>query len=215
MLTQSSSPLRATENLARNGWNATWCKSWRAVALPIICLTKSDLASRAERFRERAESIANGCNVLLVNSRDSKEVSQLRPYFESNQSVAFVGSSGVGKTTLINSLLGSDVLATQEVRGRDQRGRHTTSARVLVPLPSGGVAIDVPGVREIGIVSSKKVLEDYFADITGPATHCRFSNCAHDREPDCAVQTGILSGQIRERRLLSFLSLSSENLELN
>ena len=132
----------------------------------------------------------------------------LLAYFEGNRTAVLLGSSGVGKSTIVNALVGEEVLATQEVREDDQRGRHTTSHRELILLPTGGVVLDTPGIRELQLWDAD--LEQAFGDVEEIARRCRFSDCAHDREPGCAIRDALADGSLALDRWQSYVKLQRE-----
>lgn len=181
--------------------------AWDSGATPVVVLTKSDLCDNPEGRLKDVESAAAGVDVLLTTSISDDGYSSVRKYIRKGQTVAFIGSSGVGKSTLINRLAGEDVLAIGGLRD-DDRGRHTTTRRQLVVLPGGGAVIDTPGMREIGIIDAD--LSKTFADIDDLAAGCRFSDCSHGREPGCAVQEAIREGYLPAERLESYNKLKKE-----
>jgi len=181
--------------------------AWDSGATPVVVLTKSDLCNDIESRLDEISHLTLGVDVLVTTSTSDDGYLALKRYLGSGQTVAFIGSSGVGKSTLINRLLGTDALATNEVRG-DDKGRHTTTRRELVPLPEGGAVIDTPGMRELGIISAD--LAKSFADIDELAAQCRFSDCAHGTEPGCAVKRAIREGILPAERLNNYNKLKKE-----
>jgi len=181
-----------------------------AGAFPVVVITKADTVDSVEEFLADAAKLSPGLLVEAVDARNAENVKVLRPWCESGQTVALLGSSGVGKSTLINTLAGAD-LATRAAREDDQRGRHTTTGRSMHRLPQGGWLIDTPGMREIKLVDIGAALNDVFADIVELATRCRFSDCSHEAEPDCAVRLAIANGDIDADRLRRFRKLQSED----
>ncbi len=182
-----------------------------AGAMPVIVLTKTDLTDETDRFIHRARSVQAGVPVETVNARDPASLDGLRAWVDDNTTVALVGSSGVGKSTLLNSLAGSELAATSEIREQDKKGRHTTSHRALHRLPEGGLIIDVPGMRELGVAEVGYSLGMVFEDIEQLAGQCRFTDCSHQSEPDCAVQQAIYEGLLDRRRLASYQKLVRED----
>jgi ribosome biogenesis GTPase len=180
-----------------------------AGAFPVIVLTKADLVPDAEDFGVRARDIAGDCPVELLNARDLDDVRKLMVWMGRHQTLALLGSSGVGKTTLLNGLTGKSE-AVSGIREDDAKGRHTTRGRSMHPLTDGGWAIDLPGMRELGLTSAHEGMDATFGDITELANHCRFSDCQHDQEPGCSVREAIDDGRLDEDRLQRFRKLERE-----
>jgi ribosome biogenesis GTPase len=177
---------------------------------PVIILNKIDLCDNVEAFVNEVESIAMGVEVLPVCATEGYGLDQLKQHIETGRTIVLLGSSGVGKSTLINSVLGSDTLKTGPVREYDGRGRHTTTWRELILIPSGGVLIDTPGLRELQTWVDENSLKQTFEDIEALAEKCRFRNCRHRGEPGCAVETAIASGTLNRERLTSYDKLLKE-----
>jgi ribosome biogenesis GTPase len=180
--------------------------AYESGAAPVVVLTKLDLCDEPARVLE-AEAVAIGIPVVPLSNVTGEGIEELQPFLAAGQTVALIGSSGVGKSTLINRLLGEDVIATAALR-RDGRGRHTTRHRELFVLPDGALLIDTPGLRELQLWEGD--LDDAFADITALGDRCRFTNCAHDTEPDCAVKGALAEGALAPERLASFRKLERE-----
>ncbi len=182
--------------------------AWSSGALPVIVLTKSDLCDDLPEKLAQIERVAIGVDIVVTSSQTDDGWQAVRAYLDWGRTVAFIGSSGVGKSTLINRLIGRDLLATGEIRAGDGRGRHTTTRRELIALPEGGVVIDTPGMRELGLDSAD--LARTFADIDDLAARCRFRDCTHDGEPGCAVEEAIRDGLLEPERLASYRKLKKE-----
>ena len=183
--------------------------AWEGGASPVIVLNKADLATDLEGAVAETESVAFGVPVHVVTAVAGEGVEVLNPYLAGAKTGVLLGSSGVGKSTLINALLGEGRLATGEVRS-DGRGRHTTSHRELLVLPEGGVLIDTPGLRELQLWETDGGLDKAFADIAELVTRCKFSDCAHDTEPGCAVREALADGTLPADRWESYLKLQRE-----
>jgi ribosome biogenesis GTPase len=182
-----------------------------AGVLPVIVLTKIDLSDDPDAYFDRARAVQRGVAVVCVNALDASTFGDLKAWIEPGSTVALVGSSGVGKSTILNTLLGSNLAATGEIREDDKKGRHTTSFRSLHRLPGGGLLIDVPGMRELAVAGLDAGLGAVFDDIESLASGCRFPDCRHETEPGCAVRSAIDCGRLDQRRLTSYLKLLREN----
>jgi ribosome biogenesis GTPase len=185
--------------------------AWESGAQPAIVLNKADLCPEDERtgLVAEVEAIAFGVPVHTVSALTSEGIDELAPYLAAGRTVVLLGSSGVGKSTLTNRLLGRQYLATNELR-EDGRGRHTTTQRELVQLPGGGLVIDTPGLRELQLWESSDGLAEAFEDVAELEAACRFSDCAHESEPGCAVREAIASGSLAVERLDSYRKLQRE-----
>lgn len=183
--------------------------AWDSGATPVIVLTKADLCGDLSAKIAEVETAAIGVDIIAVSSL-KEDWSAVLPYLQPGKTIAFLGSSGVGKSTLINKLLGEDIIPTSGLRN-DDKGRHTTTHRALMALPNGAFVIDTPGMRELGMWESEEGIEAAFADIESLMQQCRFSNCTHQNEPGCAVQTALREGRLSEERWKSFVKLKQEN----
>lgn len=190
--------------------------AWDSGARPVIVLNKSDICEDAESKTNAVEAIAAGLPVHAVSAAEQIGVDALRQYMGDGKTAVFLGSSGVGKSTLVNCLIGDDLLDTGGVRLHDSRGRHTTTRRELVLLPSGGMVIDTPGLREIQMWGDEEGLGRVFDDIETLMSACKFRSCGHHDEPGCAVQAAIKDGSLDTDRYQSYLKLQRElqNLEI-
>ncbi len=183
---------------------------WESGAVPVVLLTKLDLCADVASSVAEIEDVAAGVAVLPLCALDGRGVDEVRSRLRSGETSVLVGSSGVGKSTLINNLLGKEAQKTLEVRAGDSRGRHATSHRELFVLPGGSLLIDNPGVREIQLFGSEESLERAFEDVARHAAECRFSDCTHQSEPGCAVLAAVAEGTLSEERLESFRALQKE-----
>jgi ribosome biogenesis GTPase len=179
---------------------------------PVLLLTKTDLVSTAELERMFANIRAAGITVrtITLSSMTGEGVDEVKALVAPGKTYCLLGSSGVGKTTLINHLLGRDALETRAVSGTGE-GRHTTTRRHLVTLDNGGLLIDMPGMRELGILSTGEGLDDSFADIMALAGRCRFADCSHSNEPGCAIRKAIANGELNPAHYRSYLKLKAES----
>jgi len=182
--------------------------AWTSGAQPVVVLTKADLVPDAEEQAADVANLAPGCPVILVTAPSGDGVQDVRERVDGGRTLALLGASGVGKSTLLNALVGHATMRTRELRN-DGKGRHTTVTRELHLLPGGGTVVDTPGLRSVGLVGVEP-LDDVFPDVEGLATRCRFSNCRHGAEPGCAVLDAVDSGALSERRLLSYRKLQRE-----
>jgi ribosome biogenesis GTPase len=181
-----------------------------AGALPVVVLTKSDMSDEAEAYAAAARKLMPGLLVETLDGRDPVEASRLAPWCGRGQTVALVGSSGVGKSTLVNTLMGEALQKTKNIREDDAKGRHATTGRSLHRLPAGGWLMDTPGMRELQLTDVADGVHDVFADIAALARACRFSDCGHESEPGCAVRAAIEAGALEEARLKRYRKLMNE-----
>ena len=179
-------------------------------ALPLILLTKADLAEDEAGYRRRAERLSPLATAMALDARDPAEIERLVPWCRDGRTLALVGSSGVGKTTLLNGLTGLDE-ATRGIREDDARGRHTTTHRALRPTLAGGWVIDTPGMRELQLTDAGAGIEAVFSDLADLARGCRFSDCAHETEPGCAIRAAIDGGDLDPARLKRWQKLQRED----
>lgn len=184
--------------------------AWESGALPVVVLTKADLAPDAAALCAEAEKTAPGVNVIVTSSLSEDGYRAILPYLKPGLTVAFVGSSGVGKSTLINRLAGEERQKTGDVQSGG-RGRHTTTRRELFYLPCGTAVIDTPGMRELGMWGTEEGVSSAFADVEALAARCRFRDCTHHGEPGCAVRAAIGGGTLSPERLRSYEKLKAEN----
>ncbi len=190
--------------------------AWDSGAEPVVVLTKADTIDDPDGAEAEAEAVAPGVDVLAVSTVSGRNLDAIRRRLEDHRAVALLGLSGIGKSTLVNALSDGRVQRTGEVRAADKRGRHTTVTRDLIPLPGGGLVIDAPGVREIGLWQAYEGLDRAFSEISEAALRCRFADCEHQAEPGCGVRAGLTAAAdggaepIAERRLEHWRELQAE-----
>lgn len=195
------------------------CLAMDAEVEPVVIVTKADLAEDPESYRREAQSLMDGVDVRVINAKDEKDIEILRDWFDSGKTVAMLGSSGVGKTTILNTIHGGDLSRSGEVRLGDDRGRHTTTTRSLHRLSAGALLVDMPGIRELQLHDCHEGIARVFADVEELVGQCRFSDCSHDREPGCAVRGAVEHGEMTQRHVDNYFKLvqeledSAENLE--
>ena len=184
--------------------------AWDSGAIPVVLLTKSDLCENADEKLKETKEAAIGVDIHCISCVNETASEVVRNYIRPGETVAFLGSSGVGKSTIINRLLGEDRLDTQAVSDMGDRGRHTTTNRELILLPEGGIVIDTPGMREFHILDVEESIATVFSDIESFAQNCRFSDCTHTTEPQCAVREAIENGALSQDRYNNYIKLKKE-----
>lgn len=176
----------------------------------VVVLTKADLCTDPQDYVQQVQKLDRRLMVEAINGLDASEVERLKLWCGEGQTVAFLGSSGVGKSTLVNTLLGATTQTTQGTSSIQDKGRHTTTSRSLHAMPTGALLLDTPGMRELQLSDCETGVETTFADISELAQQCRFSDCQHDSEPHCAVQAAIQAGTLEVRRLINYRKLMRE-----
>ena len=182
---------------------------WESGAEPVVVLTKADLCEDVDAALLDVESVAIGVPVHAVSNLTGEGVEELGAYFAPGRTVAALGSSGVGKSSLVNALAGEELMATGDLRA-DGRGRHTTTNRQLLRLPNGGLFLDTPGMRELRLWESEEGLAQTFDDVGAAAARCRFADCSHDQEPGCGVRAALDDGSLAHDRYESWRKLQNE-----
>ena len=185
--------------------------AWQSGATPVVVLTKSDLTEHPEEALLRVAEASAGAEVFAVSAKTGSGIDRLAEYLAPGKTVVLLGSSGVGKSSFVNALAGTELLDTQEIRENDSKGRHTTTRRQLVRLDSGVLMIDTPGMRELGMLEVGAGLSESFADVEPYLARCRFANCRHESEPGCAVQAALESGELSRARWESYKKLQRES----
>lgn len=178
---------------------------------PVIVLTKADLTDDPAPYCEAAQAVSNRVHVVPLDARGRESVQALADWCKPGRTVAFLGSSGVGKSTLTNALLGTQEIATQGIREDDAKGRHTTTRRELYATPDGCLVLDTPGMRELQLTDAASGIADVFEDIEALSAQCRFNDCQHQTEPGCAVQAAVAEGRLDPSRLVRWGKLQAED----
>ena len=186
---------------------------WQSGATPVILLTKADLVEEHWEYLTRVERVAAGANVHVVSAHTGYGLARLNAYLQPGKTVVFLGSSGVGKSSLVNALAGEELMTIGGIREDDSKGRHTTTHRQLIRLSSGAEIIDTPGMRELGMWEVSEGIEDAFADVEAFLGKCRFSDCKHLYEPGCAIQHALATRELDPERWASYQKLRGEAMD--
>ena len=187
--------------------------AWQSGATPVILLTKADLVEDYWEYLTQVERVATGVNTHVVSAHTGYGLNRLNAYLQPGKTVVFLGSSGVGKSSLVNALAGEEIMSVSEIREDDSKGRHTTTHRQLIRLRSGVMIIDTPGMRELGMWDVSEGLSDAFTDVEAFLGQCRFSDCKHETEPGCAIKAAIASGKLDAARWESYQKLKAEAVD--
>ncbi len=187
--------------------------AWQSGALPVILLTKADLVEDEKPYLSQIAPVAPGVNIHVISAHTGRGLKELEPYLLPGKTAVFLGSSGVGKSSLLNALAGQKLMSTGGIREADSRGRHTTTHRQLFRLKSGALVIDTPGMRELGMWEVSQGLGEAFEDVEKYLGHCRFSDCRHETEPGCAIQEAIRRGELSASRWESYRKLKEEAVD--
>mgnify|MGYP004618983869 FL=1 len=185
--------------------------AWESGGIPVIILTKSDLVQNVQDYIDKVQRIAFWVDVYAISCINKNGIEDIKKYFSKGNTIVFLGSSGVGKSTLVNTLYGEDVMRTSEIREEDSRGRHTTTSRNLIMLPNGAMIIDTPGMRELGMWNAENGINKTFSDIELLSQMCKYSNCTHTNEPGCKILQAIENEELSKERFEQYLKLQKES----
>lgn len=184
--------------------------AWESGASPAIILTKSDLVDDIREYNTKIEEVAIGVPIFYISSLTGEGIDELKNYLKPKETIVFLGSSGVGKSSLVNALTGEEVMKVNDIREDDSKGRHTTTHRQLIMLSNGTMVIDTPGMREIALWNVEDGLSNTFSDIEELASQCKFNDCTHKKEPGCAIKLALLKNQLSKDRWNNYLKLQRE-----
>lgn len=185
--------------------------AWESGGIPVVLLTKSDLVDNVNEYIDQVQNIAIGVDIYAISCMNQSGLDEIKKYFNKGNTIVFLGSSGVGKSTLVNTLYGEEVMKTSEIREEDSRGRHTTTSRNLIMLPNGAMIIDTPGMRELGMWDADNGISKTFQDVEKYIGLCKFSDCTHSNEPGCRILQAIKDGELSEERYEQYLKLKKES----
>lgn len=184
--------------------------AWQSGAVPVVILTKADLTPDAEEHRNIVRKVAVGCEVYAISAKTGFGMDALSIYLQPGKTIVFLGSSGIGKSSLVNALAGDEIMSVKEIREDDSRGRHTTTHRQLIMLDNGTMIIDTPGMRELGMWDADEGIGEVYADVEQYIGTCKFSDCRHKTEPGCAIQNAIERGTLSPERWESYQKIKHE-----
>jgi ribosome biogenesis GTPase / thiamine phosphate phosphatase len=184
--------------------------AWESGAVPVIVLTKADLCSDYSDYMEQLEQIAFGVSIVPISSVTGKGIEKLMKFIKPSKTIVFLGSSGVGKSSLVNAIAGEEIMKVSGIREDDSKGRHTTTHRQLIMLENGTMIIDTPGMRKLGMWDASEGLDTAFSEIEELSRKCKFRDCSHKGEPGCAVKIALESGELSQARWESYLKLKKE-----
>ncbi len=186
--------------------------AWQSGAIPVVVLTKIDLVDSIDEYISQVENIAFGVDVHAVSTVTMDGIIDLERYTKPGKTIVFLGSSGIGKSSLVNALMGDTIMKVNTIREDDSKGRHTTTHRQLIVLPNNAMVIDTPGMRELGLWNAEEGVSEVFDDIHELTLQCKFTNCLHDNEPGCAVRHALETGELSEERYERYLKLKKESM---
>ena len=184
--------------------------AWESGGIPVIILTKSDLVDNVQDYIDEVQDIAFGVDIYAVSTKTKDGLENIMKYFQEGNTIVFLGSSGVGKSTLVNTLYGEEIMTTSGIREDDSRGRHTTTSRSLIKLSNGAMIIDTPGMRELGMWNADDGIDRTFQDVEKYIGMCRFSDCTHTNEPGCKILEAIEKGELQKERYDEYVKLKNE-----
>ena len=184
--------------------------AWESGGIPVIILTKSDLVSNIQEYVSKVQNVAFGVDVYAVSCITNDGIDDIKKYFSKGKTIVFLGSSGVGKSTLVNTLYEKEVMKTSDIREKDSRGRHTTTSRNLIMLPNGAMIIDTPGMRELGMWDAESGISKTFQDVEQYRGMCKYTDCTHTNEPGCRILQAIEDGELQQERFGQYLKLQKE-----